>query len=252
MDEILTARQVQNILKVDRITIYRMLQDGRLKGIKVGAQWRFTRQEVERLLSGDNSAPTTSVEETPSEATPGFPTHCVQTIQDLFSAVSQISALVVDTAGEPLTHPSSPCAFCQLVQQSPDGLEACQASWREIARQALTGRKFFTCHAGVQYMAAPFTDDEKPVGFFLAGEFYWQTPDAGEENGRMQRLAKTGQIPLEKLQQEKRSVPVIDPSMHTRAESWPFTAARAIQGILQERGRYMTRLQQIATLTQIP
>jgi excisionase family DNA binding protein len=249
MDDILTARQVQNILKVDRITIYRMLQDGRLKGIKVGAQWRFTRQEVERLLSGDTPVPT--AEELSPEATPGFPTHCVQTIQDLFSAVSQISALVVDATGEPLTQPSSPCAFCQLVQQSPDGLEACQASWREIARQALTGRKFFTCHAGAQYMAAPFTDDKKPLGFFLAGEFYWQTPNAGEENGRLQRLAETSQISLEKLQQEKRSIPVIDPSLHTRVEGWPFTAARAIQGILQERSRYMTRLQQIATLTQI-
>jgi excisionase family DNA binding protein len=250
MDEILTARQVQNILKVDRITIYRMLQDGRLKGIKVGAQWRFMRQEVERLLSGE--APADSVESPSLEAASGFPTHCVQTIQDLFSAVSQISGLVVDTAGEPLTQPSGPCAFCRLMQQSPDGANACRASWREIARQALTGRKFFTCHAGLQYIAAPFMDDEKPVGFFLAGEFYWQMPDAGEENERMQSLAGSEHIPLEKLQQEKRSIPVIDSSLHVRAEGWPFTTARAIQGILQERTRYLNRLQQIASLTQIP
>ena len=250
MDDILTAHQVQNILKVDRITIYRMLQDGRLKGIKVGAQWRFTRQEVERLLSGD--VPVSAAEPALPEAAPSFPTHCVQTIQDLFSAVGQISALVVDTTGEPLTQPSGPCAFCQLVQSTSGGVEACRASWREIARQALTGRKFFTCHAGVQYMAAPFMDDEKPVGFFLAGEFYWQTPDTAEENGRMQRLAETSQIPLEKLQQEKRSIPVINPGLHTRVEGWPFTAARAIQGILQERTHFITRLQQIATLTQIP
>ena len=250
MDDILTARQVQNILKVDRITIYRMLQDGRLKGIKVGAQWRFTRQEVERLLSGDSAAP--AAETSSSEAVSSFPTHCVQTIQDLFSAVSQISGLAVDTSGEPLTQPSNPCAFCQLVQQNPGGREACRNSWREIARQALAGRKFFTCHAGVQYMAAPFMDDEKPVGFFLAGEFYWQIPDAAGENGRMQRLAEISQIQLEKLQLEQRSIPVIDPSMHTRVEGWPFTAARAIQGILQERTYYLNRLQQIATLTQIP
>jgi ligand-binding sensor protein len=227
-----------------------MLQDGRLKGIKVGAQWRFTRQEVERLLSGDFPVP--AAEPSLPEAAPSFPTHCVQTIQDLFSAVGQISALVVDTTGEPLTQPSSPCAFCQLVQSTSGGREACRASWREIARQALTGRKFFTCHAGVQYMAAPFMDDEKPVGFFLAGEFYWQALDAREESESLQRLAETAAIPLEKLQQEKRSIPVIDPSLHTRVEGWPFTAARAIQGILQERTHFITRLQQIATLTQIP
>jgi excisionase family DNA binding protein len=248
MDDILTARQVQNILKVDRITIYRMLQDGRLKGIKVGAQWRFMRQEVERLLNGEAPEVARPSPETP----PNFPTHCVQTIQDLFSAVSQISALVVDSTGEPLTQPSSPCAFCQLVQQNPGGLEACRASWREIARQALAGKKFFTCHAGLQYITAPFMEDEKPGGFFLAGEFYWQTPDAGDENGRMQRLAETHRLSLENLQQEKRSIPVIESSLHTRVEGWPYTAARAIQGILQERTHFVTRLQQIATLTQIP
>ncbi len=247
MDDILTARQVQNILKVDRITIYRMLQDGRLKGIKVGAQWRFTRQEVERLLSGD--AP--SAEAPASEAGPGFPTHCVQTIQDLFAAVGQISALVVDPSGEPLTQPSSPCAFCQLVQHSPAGLEACRESWREMARQAMAGKKFFACHAGLQYMAAPFMDDEKTAGFFLAGEFHWQAADAAEENQRLQRLAEDTRLPLEKLHQEKRSIPVIDPSMHTRVEGWPFTAARAVQSILKERTHFVARLQQIASLTQI-
>jgi excisionase family DNA binding protein len=50
MTDLLTTRQVQEILKVDRITIYRMLQDGRLKGVKIGQQWRFARREVERLL----------------------------------------------------------------------------------------------------------------------------------------------------------------------------------------------------------
>ena len=52
MDDLLSTRQVLNILKVDRITIYRMLQDGRLQGVKIGQQWRFTRSAVERLIGG--------------------------------------------------------------------------------------------------------------------------------------------------------------------------------------------------------
>ena len=95
MDELLTAREVQEILKVDRITIYRMLNDGRLKGAKIGQQWRFSRSDVERLLGNEPPAE----EPLPPEPNPSFPTHCVQTIQDLFSDVSQISALIVDTRG---------------------------------------------------------------------------------------------------------------------------------------------------------
>ncbi len=49
MEDLLTTREVQELLKVDRITIYRMLQDGRLHGMKIGQQWRFPKR-VERLL----------------------------------------------------------------------------------------------------------------------------------------------------------------------------------------------------------
>lgn len=47
MDDLLTTRQLQDLLRVDRITIYRMLNDGRLRGFKVGGQWRFSPREVE-------------------------------------------------------------------------------------------------------------------------------------------------------------------------------------------------------------
>lgn len=36
MDSLLTARQLQDLLRVDRITIYRMLKDGRIQGFKDG------------------------------------------------------------------------------------------------------------------------------------------------------------------------------------------------------------------------
>ena len=118
MEDLLTTRQVLEYLKVDRITVYRMLNDGRLKGIKIGQHWRFPRSEVERLVNGApsteerrNGEPPTAgrrdgdTQPEPGQAEPSssFPTHCAQTIQDLYSEVSQISALIVDLDGEPLT-----------------------------------------------------------------------------------------------------------------------------------------------------
>ncbi len=143
MDDLLTSRQVQEILKVDRITVYRMLQDGRLKGVKIGQQWRFYQSEVQKLVS-PGAASEKPAEQSPSSS---FPTHCVQTIQDLFSDVSQISALVVDNDGEPLTGVTRPCSFCQALLDNQSGLQACRASWRSMAQQAQAGSKFFTCHA---------------------------------------------------------------------------------------------------------
>ncbi|HEX7394141.1 MAG TPA: PocR ligand-binding domain-containing protein [Anaerolineaceae bacterium] len=247
MDDLLSTRQVLNILKVDRITIYRMLQDGRLQGVKIGQQWRFTRSAVERLIGGAMPQPELPQPETNAI----FPTHCVQTIQDLFSEVGQISALIVDPDGEPLTEVSHPCRFCQIIRQNQGGQQACRASWKEFTRHSTSGSRYFTCHAGIQYISAPILDQEKLVGHFLAGEFYWQTPDPQEEAGRIQRLASTYFFPVETLQQAARTVPVIPPEQQSRVETWPATAARAVQSILTERSMFMERLQQIANLTQI-
>lgn len=245
MTELLTARQVQDILKVDRITIYRMLQDGRLKGVKIGQQWRFHSSEVERLLSGAPAEPVSAPGEAP------FPTHCVQTIQDLFAEVSQISALVVDMQGQALTQMSRPGPFYQVVSASPSALESCAACWGEFARASLSGETKFTCHSGLQYVAAPIRERGEQIGLFLAGQFYWQRPAAGEEAARLNRLAAAHNLPPEKLLQAAAAIPVIEPGQRARVEAWPALAARAVEGILHERTGFIERLQRIANLTQL-
>jgi excisionase family DNA binding protein len=249
MTDYYTTKQVQDLLKVDRITIYRMLQDGRLRGVKIGQQWRFAQREVERLLSG---APVADEALAPSGADSGFPTHCVQTIQDLFSDVSQIGALVVDKTGRPITQVSGACAFCQQWLQNPAGQAACQQTWREVAQQGAGGRRFFTCHAGLQYIAAAIGDPAEPAGYFLAGQFHWQTPEPREQAERLRRAAGQVELTPAAFQQAAENIPVIAPDQHAQVEAWPQSAARAIESILRERIGLIQRLQQIANLTQIP
>ena len=245
MTELLTVRQVQDILKVDRITIYRMLQDGRLKGVKIGQQWRFHSSEVERLLSGAPAEPAPAPGEAP------FPTHCVQTIQDLFAEVSRISALVVDMHGQALTQVSRPGPFYQVVATSPSALESCAACWGEFTRASLSGQTHFTCHSGLQYVAAPIRERGEQIALFLAGQFYWQPPDPREQAERLSRLAAAHHLPLEALQQAAAAIPIIEPGQRARFEAWPALAARAVESILHERTGYIERLQRIANLTQL-
>jgi excisionase family DNA binding protein len=247
MEELLTTRQVLELLKVDRITIYRMLQDGRLKGVKIGQQWRFPVSEVKRLLGG--KVPT--LEEIQPEPNPNFPTHCVQAIQDLFSEVGQISAIAIDLQGEPLTQLSRPSAYYQALTQSPSGREAYRETWRGFAQQCGSGSKYFTCHAGLQYAGAPIVDEDKPIGWFLVGQFYWQVPDPHEEAERIRRLASTYQLNRDELQLAARDIRVIEPDLHAQVEIWPFTAAKTVESILHERIAFMDRLKQIANLTQV-
>ena len=58
----LSAGQVSQMLGVDRSTVYRMAESGRLPAMKIGRQWRFPAEQIAALLgaSGDlaaNAAP---------------------------------------------------------------------------------------------------------------------------------------------------------------------------------------------------
>jgi ligand-binding sensor protein len=222
-----------------------MLADGRLRGVKIGQQWRFPSHEVNRLLGQ------AAVQEQAAdlEANLSFPTHCVQTIQELFSEVGQVSALVIDLQGKPLTTISRPCSLCRLVLKSPSGREACQQSWKEIASRPAGDRRPSTCHAGLQYLSAPVNDQDQVVGHLLAGQFLWSQQALSEE--QLQDLASKYNLKIDALRQAASEIPVIPPAEQTRVKAWPFTASKAVESILHERSGFMDRLQQIANLTQI-
>lgn len=212
MEDFLTTRQVQDVLKVDRITIYRMLGDGRLKGTKIGQQWRFSVHEVERLMNGAGQAE----EIRPAPGRMGLPLHCIQTIQNLLAEVAGINALVVDMQGAPVTEPSG---------QYQPGAEDSQA-WRAFAEASRAGQRSFSGANGLEYTGAPVLDGGEQIGLFLAGPF----SPGGE------RPTPPG-------------VPVISAARRAEVEAWPAAAVRAIHSVLRERTQFINRLQQIADLT---
>ena len=130
--DLLTTKEVQDLLKVDRTTIYRMLKDGRLQGVKVGQQWRFPLSEIEGLLAGTH----VHQEEIPLMPVSPLPLHCVAPIQRVFAEIAGVGAVTTAPDGQPLTEISNSCAFCDLMLASPSGRQACIASWRRLGRVA--------------------------------------------------------------------------------------------------------------------
>ncbi|WP_322807156.1 PocR ligand-binding domain-containing protein [Thermanaerothrix sp.] len=246
MEELLTTRQVQDLLKVDRITIYRMLQDGRLKGVKIGQQWRFPRSEVERLLGRATPEPASQA----MDLATGFPTHCVQTIQDLYAEVSGLSAVVLDPEGHPLTEMSHPCALCHLLWQNEQARADCQTSWKQMVHEVSPRGGVAKCHAGLDYLLTPIQDEGQVVAWFVCGPCLWQTQST-DFDVQWEHLAQHYNLPLDQVRTAAREIRVIDPAQRQRVAAWPLAAARAVQSILHERLSFIERLQQIASLTQI-
>ena len=243
MESFLTSKQVQDLFKIDRITVYRMLQDGRLKGIKIGNQWRFSESEIKRLLSGV-SLP----EEVNSESI--FPTHCVQTIQDLYSSVTRFNAFVIDPNGELVTKKSRETTFCKLIQLSSSGSLACSESWKDFFESSKGGKTDFVCHAGLNYVGAPIVSQKSIQGLFISGPFFFEHPHPQELEQRSQQLAEVHNLAPSELYAALQQVPVLSHEQRENLSDQPAAAAKAIESILTERSVFMNRLQQIANLTQ--
>ncbi len=115
MEELLTTKQLQEYLKVDRITVYRMLNDGRLSGIKIGNQWRFHISEINRLLGEMGHAP----RDEGSNEIQDFPSDCIVRVQQLFAGLLGIGAVIVTLQGETLHDPEYSNPFCKIHAFTP-------------------------------------------------------------------------------------------------------------------------------------
>ncbi len=56
-ERILTAAQVAELFQVDRETVYKLAQRGRLPGFKVGYQWRFAQSTIQDWYVSWTSTP---------------------------------------------------------------------------------------------------------------------------------------------------------------------------------------------------
>ena len=52
MEQILTASQVADMLQVHLRTVYKLARKGMVPGRKFGGGWRFSRDEIVRMISG--------------------------------------------------------------------------------------------------------------------------------------------------------------------------------------------------------
>jgi excisionase family DNA binding protein len=247
MDDLLTSKQLQDLLHIDRTTIYRMLNDGRLTGIKVGGQWRFSRKEVESLLSGASP----SEGRAPTLTTDVLPLHCVQSIQGVFAEIADVGSVTTAPDGEPLTTISNSCAFCTLILSSESGRNACIASWRQMAEKPELRHGFATCHAGLHYTSAPIEVNGAFVALLIAGQFYTRPPDAAEEATRVLELAERHGIDPEVLADAAQDIRVLEDAKQSRIGGWLKTVARTFEDIGHERAELMNRLRRIAAMSML-
>ena len=64
--QLLTPREAAEVLKVHYLTVLKLLNEGRLPGLRVGGQWRINRDELIRALQEGRLSDDGDKDESPS------------------------------------------------------------------------------------------------------------------------------------------------------------------------------------------
>lgn len=156
---LLTAQQVQKLLRVDKSTVYRMAGDGRLPAVKVGKQWRFPSQAIDRLMGATRR-------ESDGVTLDGA---AAQSVVDVMAERLGVMMVVTDLDGEPVTSISNPCEWFEERDQDPGVIEACVAEWRELGTDVDLSPRLRRGGLGFECARVFIRHDNSLVGMVLAG-----------------------------------------------------------------------------------
>ncbi|MFN2291263.1 MAG: PocR ligand-binding domain-containing protein [Anaerolineae bacterium] len=253
---LLTTRQLQNLLQVDRITIYRMLRDGRLHGFKVGGQWRFSREAIEAWLQERQAgleipeAPPTGSQLEPSAQ--ALPLSCIQPIQEVFAEALGVGAVTTDRDGRPIIPMANTCAFCSLILGSREGRKRCTSSWQAAAAvQGATPRPA-VCHAGLSYIWGRIEVQGEFVAAIYAGQFlsHAPLPEAGWTQ-RLDELSQACGLRRQELEEALDSVVVLDTERQDQIPHMLRRVAKTFSEMGEERLSLLARLRRISEISTI-
>jgi excisionase family DNA binding protein len=199
----LTARDVQELIRVDRSTIYRMAESGRLPAIKIGRQWRFPSNAIHEWLGS-----------TPNGDSDDLPLSSTQDVADLFAELYGVMVIVTDIAGNPLTSVSNPCGYFSAVSGEASALERCITEWRALGNQYDFEPRLRPSHLGFLCTRAFIRVGNELAGMVISGGIApgdWP-PSAAE----IEAIAIESRVPVATVERSIEDVHRLDPSGQDR------------------------------------
>ncbi len=198
MAVLLTTKDLQELINVDKSTIYRMAEDGRLPAIKVGRQWRFPSDQITEMLGGVVDPPS----DVPAAASGSpvrdlnhlLPTEAAQAIADLAADIFDVMAVVTDINGNALTDVANPCGYFAAVQSQPDAIDQCVEGWRRLAAEVDLEPRFMPTHLGFLCARSFIRVGSELVGMLIVGGV---TPDVWPpDDATIRRIADELGVPV--------------------------------------------------------
>jgi excisionase family DNA binding protein len=275
MADLLTTSQVQDKLRVDRTTIYRMVEDGRLPAIRVGKQWRFQEDEIERWLQARGSSPpaplgnslipaataapvSVSSSAAPAGSAPSpatthlseiLPIPCVQLIQDAFAEMLGVMLVITDLEGRPVTQVSHPCGYFMAATQKVGIATACAQTWQGLAETVSLEPHFIPSEIGLLCARALIRLRSELKGMVVMGGIAPETWPPSQ--AQIAATARELNVEPAILQANLSAVYQMDRTQSERALRFIQRIADVFSHIAEDRALIVGRLQAIALLTSV-
>jgi excisionase family DNA binding protein len=258
MTDLLTTTQVQDLLQVDRTTIYRMVESGRLPAIRVGKQWRFSRPEIERWLvtSASLAKPGPAPLQYPvAAAFDGSPLRellpitCAQLIQDAFADILGVMMVATDMQGQPVTEISNPCGFYAALMRGPEALGQCVRTWQELAASPAMEPRFYPSEMGLLCARGLIRMGRELKGMVVIGGIAPEVWPSDPE--QLACLAETFGLSLAYVEANADAVYRLDKAAQEKALRSIQRIADIFSHIAEDRNALCGRLQAIASLTSL-
>jgi PTS system nitrogen regulatory IIA component len=254
----LTAKRIQELLQVDRSTIYRMAEVGQLPAIKVGKQWRFPADQIERWFqagitksampavtaASHSSAPARNSR----ELTELLPLKWLQAIQETFAHLLGVMLVVTDMEGNPVVQPSNPCPLFTVISQQPNAMQKFSRSWRDLATTTDLTPKFIVGHLGLLCARSVIGVGTELKGMVIAGciaPVEWPPSPAKTE-----AIASKFGVEPEFLLEHIDAVLFLEEGQQAQVLATLPRIATIIAHTVNERKRLIGRLEAIAGLAQ--
>lgn len=164
--DLLSARQVQDILQIDRSTVYRMAETGRLPAFRIGKQWRFPAEEILAVVS---DIPNRSDAPPRSEPATGVDRAKADAVIGVAAELLGVMMVLTDMDGQPINSIANPCPWFLEHGQDPEVMAVCIDEWRQLADDNHFEPEFEIGEAGFECARAFIRSGRELTGMVLAG-----------------------------------------------------------------------------------
>lgn len=207
-DKLLTTKEVEQLIRLNRVTIYRLIREESFPAVKIGNQWRFPRQQVEGWLNAHELD--TKVLEKPEQSAT-VPEHLfanveVMALLEAFARSLNLSVFVLDRDGKLLTdclqerHP-----FCEYVRQNGQSCLAQEAHLHH-SNVEFDRLHILKCNAGLNYLQIPIFFEDATIALLLMGPIVMNSDDDRQLQASLQSFADHRQHDHKILLQHYRTV----------------------------------------------